>query len=124
MTSYVYDIGEKELAASRFIADVRGEILDALSTERQYRKVTQQSLAERLGIHRSVVNRQLLGYENMTLRSVAELLWAIGWEPHFAAINPRADGGNQPAFIRSETAAPISKRAYTETRQAGVFEPA
>ena len=85
MNSYVYDIGDKERAGSRFISHVRREVQGAFLHEKKSRKLTQQQIATRLGVNRSVVNRQLGGLENMTLRSVAELLWAMGWEPDFAA---------------------------------------
>jgi transcriptional regulator with XRE-family HTH domain len=91
MNSYLYDIGEKERAGSRFIAHVRREVQGAFLHERKSRKLTQQQIATKLGINRSVVNRQLGGLENMTLRSVAELLWAMGWEPEFTTVKEPAD---------------------------------
>lgn len=83
MSSFVYDIGEKKRVGSRFVAHVRDKILYALITEKADRKLTQQSIAEKLGVNRSVINRQLNGLENLSLRRVAELLWAMGWEAHF-----------------------------------------
>ena len=85
MPSFEYDIGEQTRVGARFIAHVRDEIQDALFSEKQTRKVTQQQIAEKLGTSRAVINRQIMGLENMTLRRVAELLWAIGWEPYFEA---------------------------------------
>jgi hypothetical protein len=35
-----------------------------------------------------------MGLENMTLRRVAEILWAIGWEPYFG-VRRIAAGQNQ-----------------------------
>jgi hypothetical protein len=37
------------------------------------------------GPSRAVINRQLMGLENMGIKRVAEILWAIGWEPYFGA---------------------------------------
>ena len=37
-----------------------------------------------IGVHRSVINRELMGYSNLTLRRVAELAWALGWEIVFS----------------------------------------
>lgn len=85
MPSFEVDIGGKARAGSRFIARVRDEIQRAFVSEKQTRKLTQQSIATILGVNRSVVNRQVMGLENMTVRSVGELLWALGWEPHFEA---------------------------------------
>src|SRR6266581_6107553 len=80
MTSYMFEIGEKARKASRFIGHVRAELQRALVAEKASRKLTQQKLADALGVNRSVINRQLMGTENLTLRSVAELGWALGWE--------------------------------------------
>lgn len=88
MTSFVYDIGEKARVGSRFIDHVRQELLRALYEEKNARKVTQQSIANRLGVDRSVVNRRFMGLENMTIRSLAETLWALGWEADFRAVKP------------------------------------
>lgn len=97
MPSLEYDIGEQARAGSRFITDVKEELQRAWSLEKSQRRLTYQSVAEKLGINnRSVVNRMVMGLENMTIRSVAELLWAIGWEPHFEARKiHHADGVNE-----------------------------
>jgi hypothetical protein len=93
----VYDIGEMPRLASRFISHVRREVQNAYEQERSERRITQQEIAKRIGVHRSVINRQLGGIENMTLRSVAELLGAMGWEPVFEARKIRtAAQSNQP----------------------------
>ena len=89
MISFKYEIGEKKRVGSRFISHVRKEIQNAYLAEKKERKLTQQAVAEKLGVNRSSVNRQLMGEENITLRSAAELLWGIGWEPNFSAT--RAD---------------------------------
>lgn len=85
MTSYEFDIGEKERAGSRFLSDVRDELQRALAVEKSHRKVTQQDIANILETSRAVINRQIVGYENIGIKRVAEILWAIGWEPHFEA---------------------------------------
>lgn len=92
MPSYLYDIGERGRAVARFIAHVRSELQMAYAHERAKRKLTQQAIADKLAVNRSVVNRQLTGIENMTVRSVAELAWAIGWEPNFSLSKPDHTG--------------------------------
>jgi hypothetical protein len=88
MTSYLFDIGGKRRAAARFIGHVRSELQRALVAEKATRKITQQAIAKLLGVNRSVINRQLMGFENMTLRRVAELAWALGWEIVFELRKP------------------------------------
>jgi len=64
---------------------VVNEIRRAIATEKKSRKITQQGIAEAIGTSRAVINRQVQGYENLSARRIAEILWAIGWEPHFEA---------------------------------------
>lgn len=80
MTSLVYDIGERPRKVSRFISHVRSELQGALIKEKKSRKLTQQAIAKMLGVNRSVINRQFIGTENLTLRSVADLAWALGYD--------------------------------------------
>ena len=96
MTSYEYKIDEKSRAGSRFISRVKAELQSALEQEKAERKLTQKAIADTLGINRSVVNRRFMGLENMTIRSLGETLWAIGWEPYFEARKiEQEDGDNE-----------------------------
>lgn len=98
MNSYVFDIGEKDRKASRFIGHVRTELQKALVAEKAERKITQQQIANQIGVNRSVINRQLMGTENLTLRSVAELAWALGWEIDFT-LRKQPDHGNDQQHV-------------------------
>jgi HTH domain len=105
MPSFEFDIGEQARAGSRFIAHVRDEIQRALFSEKGQPKITQQQIADKLGTSRSVINRQIMGLEDMTLRRVAEILWAIGWEPYFGVRRCGEDWADyhKPADPESET---------------------
>ncbi len=83
MDSYVFDIGERARKISRFVGRVRLELQRALTAEKRARKLSQQTIATMIGVNRSVINRQLMGTENLTIRRVAELAWAMGWEIDF-----------------------------------------
>lgn len=116
MPSFQFDIGERSRVGSRFIAHVRDQIQHALFSEKEVRKITQQQIAEKLETSRSVINRQIMGLENMTLRRVAEILWAIGWEPYFG-VRRIAAGQNQypvPAYY------PPSVRTSASTTNSNV----
>jgi hypothetical protein len=88
MNLYVFDIGEKARKVARFIGEVRAEFQRAFVIEKSFRKITQQQIATMIGVNRSVINRQLMGLENLTLRRVAELAWALGWEIVFQLRKP------------------------------------
>ena len=68
MTSFQFDIGSRARNAGRFIGRVRDELLRALSERKKDGKLTQQELATKLDVHRSLINRQLSGEANLTLR--------------------------------------------------------
>lgn len=81
--SYELKIDPKKRAASRFIGKVRKALVSAVVDEKEESGINQQKLASTLGVHRSVINRMLKGESNLTLRSIGELAWALGWEPEF-----------------------------------------
>lgn len=81
--SYELKIDPRKRAASRFIGKVRKALVTAAIEEKSASGINQQKLAAALGVNRSVINRMLKGESNLTLRSVGELAWALGWEPDF-----------------------------------------
>jgi plasmid maintenance system antidote protein VapI len=119
MTSYVFDIGERARRASRFITHVRAELQRAFVAEKSVRKITQQKVAELLGVNRSVVNRQLTGEENLTLRSVAELAWALGWQPVFELRKQEVKGNNIQNSPQTGTGEGPSAAGNQQSKTAG-----
>ncbi|SRR5579883_303276 len=82
--SYELKIDEKSRAAGRLIGSVRkGLILAAIEAKKET-GISQQDVASQLGINKSVVNRLLRGNANLTLRTIAELAWALGYEIVFS----------------------------------------
>lgn len=119
MPSFEYVIDERSRAGSRFLSRVRDELQRALLAEKAGRKLTQQSIADKLGVNRSVVNRQFMGLENLTARTIGELLWAIGWEAHFEAVKPEtAAGANEFVSVKEEivTKRPEQKKFQQPTK--------
>jgi hypothetical protein len=85
MNSFELEIDEKSRVGATFMARVANEIRRAAAVEKASRKITQQAIAEKIGTSRAVVNREMQGLENLSSRRIAELLWALGWEPYFEA---------------------------------------
>jgi transcriptional regulator with XRE-family HTH domain len=72
-------------------------LLKALSERKKDGKLSQQELAKKLEVHRSLINRQLSGEANLTLRSLADLAWAMDMEISFELKKPVVEAGqNQP----------------------------
>jgi cyanate lyase len=80
MTSFRLKIDPKERYVSRFFGQVERAFQSAFVEAKKDRKLTQQKIAELLGVDRSVINRRLLRRENMTERTLAEMAWAMDYE--------------------------------------------
>lgn len=78
MPSYQIFLTRHERAAGRFIAMVRRALQQALAEEHAARGVTQSSIASALGVNRSVIHRQIMGLEDISLGRVAAIAEELG----------------------------------------------
>ena len=118
MTYFHFDIGERARHAGRFIGRVRGELLRALSERKSEAGFSQQGLARKLDTERALINRQLSGEANLTLRSLADLAWAMDLEISFELKKPLPKAGqNQPAT--TSTVGYGADQIHQRRRQAG-----
>lgn len=78
--SFRMKIDPKERQVARFMGDVERAFQRAFIAAKKERKLTQQQIAMMLGVNRSAINRRLLGRENMTQRTLAEMAWAMGYD--------------------------------------------
>lgn len=83
MMSFRIGLSPSRRAAARFVTSVRRAIQRALAEEKAKSGVTQSDIARAIGVHRSVISREISGYQDLTLGRVAELAWAMGRTPHF-----------------------------------------
>ena len=83
MTSFQFGIDERNLTVSLMVHRIRDRLQRALLEEKQEQKFTQAQLARKLGVDRSVINRQLSGRENISVKRLAEFAWALGREIRF-----------------------------------------
>jgi transcriptional regulator with XRE-family HTH domain len=105
MISFVFDIGETPRKVARAIGHVRSELQKAFVTEKKARKLTQQAIATKRGVHRSVINRQLTGVDDLTYRSIVENALAMGYEPDFSLRRIEAAAvHNEPTYAVSPQA--------------------
>ena len=71
--SYQLRIDKRSLKVAKFISRLQSAIQAALIET----GMTQQEVAEKLGVDRSVVNRRLKGKANLTARSIADFAYAL-----------------------------------------------
>ncbi len=76
--SFQIAIPQNRRAAARFVGKVRRALQEALSDNPDVKRT---DIADTLGVHRSVITRQLNGKKDMSLGRVAELAWAMGYSP-------------------------------------------
>ncbi|SDS02720.1 hypothetical protein SAMN05444158_0767 [Bradyrhizobium canariense] len=100
MTFFRFDIDARSRTAGRFIGRVRRELLRAVMEEKGA-GLTQQELARRLESRRSNINRQLSGEVEITLRSLADLAWALDREITFELRRPEDAAGQNIAPMTS-----------------------
>jgi hypothetical protein len=104
MPSFQISLTPSKRAAGRFVANVRRAIQKALAEEQRDSGITQSELARRIGVHRSVIHRQIQGREDMTLSRVAELAWALGRKPVFELPKVMVkEGSNLPPPIHNKS---------------------
>src|ERR1700753_1301699 len=96
MTFFRFDIEARSRTAGRFIGRVRRELLKAI-TEEKGAGLRQEELAQRLESRRSHINRQLSGEAEITLRSLADLAWALDREITFELRRPDEAAGQNIA---------------------------
>jgi hypothetical protein len=96
MTFFRFDIDARSRTAGRFVGRVRRELLKAVSEEKGA-GLTQQELARRPEGHRSNINHQLSGEAEITLRSLADLAWALDREITFELRRPESTNGQNVA---------------------------
>lgn len=82
--SFELKIDPKRRASGRFIGKVRRVLVDAALAAKREDKMSQAQVAQKLGVDRSTITRLLKGEANLTLRTIGEIAWALGLEPHFS----------------------------------------
>lgn len=100
MTFFRFEIDGRARTAGRLIGRVRRELLKAVTEDRRA-GLTQQELARRLDSRRSDVNRQLSGEAEITLRSLADLAWALDREITFELRRANDSAGQNIAPMTS-----------------------
>jgi transcriptional regulator with XRE-family HTH domain len=99
MASFRLDIKPNRLAGARFVNRVRSKLQEALVADQKRTGITQSKIAAAIGVHRSVISRELNGRQDITLGRVAELAWAMGREIEFEVRVPEAEvGQNVPGI--------------------------
>jgi hypothetical protein len=100
---------------------IEGQLRDAYDRLFHAGLATQASIAKKLGVDRSAVHHRLMGHTNMTIETIADMVWALDHTIKVEIFDPRtvqrqsnyfiAAGNNQtvPRLEPSEVAPPKSE---------------
>ncbi len=109
MPSFQIAISPSKRAAGRLISRVRRSLQRALMEEGERSGVNQSKIAIAIGVHRSVISRELNGRQDITLGRLAELAWAMGREIELSLpIAEQMDGANTPKIVPGALLSPKS----------------
>lgn len=103
---------------------VEAQLREAYATRHAEGKVTQASLARDLGVGRSVIHRRLMGGANLTLKSIADLLWALGHDADVTIFPSDRVGNNRPKVAEPEAPATAISEPRAFTQAAGTWTAA
>ena len=92
-----------------------GEATDTLAGLIESLGISQRELAERLGVSPGRVSQILSGSENLTLRSLAALGWALGFRFGLSPV-PMADRAGTPAVDDPPAPSWLGRLAPTNSR--------
>lgn len=74
----------------RLSGQVEEQLRNAYDTRFREGAATQSSLATMLGVNRSAIHRRLTGRSNMTLETIADMVWALGHKIKVVIYDPSA----------------------------------
>lgn len=79
-----------------YIAAVENALRDAYLDHARQTGETQNDIAARLGLNKSVISRRLNGRSNLSAESICDMAWAMGHRPRFAlvAVDEAVSGTN------------------------------
>lgn len=76
------------------IGEIENGLRDAYGIRHEQKRINQIKLAEKLGINRSVVHHRLTGRRNLTVRSIADLVWGLDWGVRVEFYDPETERRN------------------------------
>lgn len=76
-------------------SQIEGQLRDAYAKRHDEDNETQSSLAEKLGVDRSAVHRRLTGRVNMTIETLADMVWALRRCIKVEIFDPDESGTNE-----------------------------
>lgn len=122
MTTFEFDVSQKEQDGALAIFKVNNFILRLLRKRMKEDGITKSKLAEILEVERSTVSRMLSGNKNLTSRSIGEICGALGFEFDLIEKDLKPHGTNIPQpFQKSKLDVAIVSNAVKTSSRGSVI---
>jgi transcriptional regulator with XRE-family HTH domain len=101
MTAFEFEIEPKDAAGAFAVDKVNRFIIGAILNRVKKKQITKSELAQRLKLDKSSISRLLRGNQNLTSRSLGEILWALEYDFDLELIDERSRSTNTPNIFNS-----------------------
>jgi hypothetical protein len=98
---------------------IEGQLRDAYDKKFRDGQINQSSLAAKLGVNRSAIHHRLSGRTNMTIETIADMVWGLGQDIEVRIFDPAVTKKND--HIATNTPSAVSASVIPPT---GVNKPA
>ena len=78
MQSFRNKVDQRRQIFLNLAGSIESQLRDAYAKRHEEEQETQTSVAEKLGVNRSAVNHRLSGRTNMRIKTIADMVWALG----------------------------------------------
>jgi hypothetical protein len=86
---------------------IEGQLRDAYAKKYEAGALNQSSLANKLGVNRSAVHHRLTGRTNMTIETIADMIWGLDHDVDLKIFDPTESTKNSSMAVH----APLSQDA-------------
>lgn len=94
MRSFLNNVDKRRALYLKLAGSVESQLRDAYAKRHDAGIDNQTTVGKKLGVGRSVINRRLSGHANLTLETIADMLWALDHDISVEIFDPASRQGH------------------------------
>ena len=111
MRSFRNNLSDRRKSFLSFAGQIESQLREAYEHRHIESGENQATLGAKLGVGRSAINKRLTGRINMTMETIADMAWALGYQISVRIFDPRTEGKN--SFLQYPLPAPESSTSIS-----------
>ncbi len=116
--SFKLKLSPKDRATGRFMSRVHRALAKVVTEAKAETGLTQQQIADAMGVDKSVVSRILNGESNLTLKTIGDISWVLGFKPEVTFRPVEVVAGHAANHVAMQTFTAVRHEApRVETRR-------